>query len=424
MRLVLCAVSLAMTLTSVAADEVIWPDGEWSAANPADVGMDADKLNAARDYALTAEGSGMILRHGRVVLRWGDQRRRYDLKSSTKSFGATALAIAIADGKVRLDDKAIDHHPGFGVPPEENRDTGWVDKITLRHLATQTAGFDKPGGYVPLLFEPGTRWKYSDSGPNWLAECLTLAYRRDMNDLMVERVFSPIGIGKDDLVWRKNQYRPHEIDGIVRREFGSGISANVEALSRFGYLYLREGRWRDRQVLPKDFVKAAGTVDPAVARLPVTDPDEYGSASKHYGLLWWNNADGTLPGVPRDAFWTWGLYDSLVVVMPSLDVVAVRTGKSWKRDGGGHYAVLEPFLKPIAESVQDTAAVRPSARSPYPPSPVIASIEWAPTETIRRASCQSESTSRAGCIRVLRRHERQWRPDSFSTRRAKIVLRK
>ncbi len=242
-----------------------------------------------------------------------------------------------------------------------------------------------------MLFEPGTRWKYSDAGPNWLAECLTLAYRRDMNDLLFERVFSPIGIGKDDLVWRKNQYRPHEIDGIVRREFGSGISANVEALSRFGYLYLREGRWRDQQILPKDFVKAAGTADPAVAKLPVTDPDEYGSASKHYGLLWWNNADGTLPGVPRDAFWTWGLYDSLVVVMPSLDVVVVRTGKSWKRDGGGHYAVLEPFLRPIAESVEDSADVETSAAAPYPPSPVIASIEWAPPETIRRAAPGSDN---------------------------------
>jgi CubicO group peptidase (beta-lactamase class C family) len=174
-----------------------------------------------------------------------------------------------------------------------------------------------------------------------------------MNDLMFERVFSPIGIGKDDLVWRKNAYRPHEIDGIERREFGSGISANAEALSRFGYLYLREGRWRDHQILPKDFIKAAGTTDPAVEKLPVANPDEYGNASQHYGLLWWNNADGTLAGVPRDAYWTWGLYDSLVVVMPSLDVVAVRTGKSWKRDEGAeHYAVLKPFLRPIAQSVR------------------------------------------------------------------------
>jgi CubicO group peptidase (beta-lactamase class C family) len=56
-----------------------------------------------------------------------------------------------------------------------------LGEITILHLATQTAGFDKPGGYTPLLFRPGTEWSYSDGGPNWLAECITLAYGRDMS---------------------------------------------------------------------------------------------------------------------------------------------------------------------------------------------------------------------------------------------------
>lgn len=376
---------------TTASAQNVWPDPGWPAAEPAAVGMDAAKLAAARDYALTGGGSGMVLRHGRVVITWGDLRERYDLKSSTKAIGVTALGLAIADGKAALDDPATKYHPAFGVPPQENRNAGWIEKITLRHLASQTAGFDKPGGYVPLLFEPGTRWRYSDSGPNWLAECLTLAYRRDMDELMFERVFTPIGIGRGDLVWRKNQYRPHEIEGIARREFGSGISANAEALSRIGYLYLREGRWKDRTILPRQFVEEVRTSDPAVAKLAVDNPDEYGSASKHYGLLWWNNADGSLPGVPRDAFWSWGLFDSLIVVMPSLDVVAVRAGKSWKREGGGHYAVLEPFLRPIAESVSDARPETISAKPPLPPSPVIAGIEWAPPETIRRAAEGSDN---------------------------------
>ncbi|MDQ3329269.1 MAG: serine hydrolase, partial [Planctomycetota bacterium] len=374
------------------ASEDVWPDAVWPNAEPADVGMDAQSLKEARDYALTGGGSGMILRQGRVVMAWGDQKQRYDLKSTTKSIGVTALGLAIADGKATLDDPAVKHHATFAVPPESNRETGWIDRITLRHLASQTAGFDKPGGDVPLLFEPGTRWKYSDAGPNWLAECLTLAYRRDMHDLLFERVFMPVGVTADDLVWRKNQYRPHEIDGITRREFGSGISANVEALSRLGYLYLRDGRWRERQLVPKGFIEIARVADPEVARLPVQDPDEYGAASKHYGLLWWNNADGSVPGVPRDTYWSWGLYDSLIVVMPSLDIVAVRAGKSWKREGGGHYAVLEPFLRPIAGSVQqDRDPKRTSAVPPYPHSHVIASIEWAPPETIRRDAAGSDN---------------------------------
>ena len=96
----------------------------------------------------------------------------------------------------------------------------------------------------------------------------------------------------------------------------------------------------------------------AVVGLPEWAADTHGNASDHYGLLWWNNADGTLETVPRDAYWAWGLYDSLVVVIPSLDLVAVRggeRGKSWPRpeDSSSHYDVLKPFLGPIV------AAVRP-----------------------------------------------------------------
>jgi CubicO group peptidase (beta-lactamase class C family) len=324
------------------------------AAKPEQVGMNQAKLEQAKRYAQSAGGSGMIVRHGRVVLRWGDQKKRYDIKSATKSFGATMLGVAIKDGKLELDAPARQYHPTFGVPPQSNAKTGWLDEITIRHLATQTAGFEKPGGYKKLLFKPGTQWHYSDGGPNWLAECITLQYRRDLEDLMFERVFTPLGITRDDLRWRTNQYRKHEIEGISRREFGAGIHANVEALMRLGYLYLHKGRWKNKQILPRDFVDIASRPINEVVGLPEWS-DTHGNASDHYSLLWWNNADGTLENVPRDAYWAWGLYDSLIVVIPSLDLVVVRGGERGKKlpreDGANHYDVLKPLLEPIAAAV-------------------------------------------------------------------------
>lgn len=345
----LLALAFALGLSLPAADlDLVWPLPDWTPATPRNVGLDEGQLAAARDYALTGGGSGYIIRHGRLVFAWGDPKQRYDLKSTTKSFGAAALGLAIQDGKVRLSDRARAHHPTLGTLPKANLNTGWLDEITLLHLASQTAGFDKPGGYVPLLFQPGTAWAYSDSGPNWLAECLTLAYRRDLDELMFERLFTPLGIQRADLVWRQNQYRPDLLDGLKRREFGAGISANVDAMARFGLLWLRGGEWNGAQLLPREFVRQAATTVPGVPGLPVRKPEEYGRAADHYGLLWWNNADGTLAGVPRDTYWTWGLYDSLIVVMPSLDVVVARAGQSWKRTAGtDHYDVLKPFLLPI-----------------------------------------------------------------------------
>jgi CubicO group peptidase (beta-lactamase class C family) len=329
-----------------------WPGDTWPTATPAEAGLDAAKLHAARDYALTGEGSGCIIYRGQLVLRWGDPALLYDLKSSAKAIGVTLLGVALKDGKVRLDDPAVQHHPGFGVPPDSNAATGWVGQITLRMLANQTAGFEKPGGFQPLVFAPGTQWQYSDSGPNWLAECLTLAYGRDLNAVLFERVCAPLGIKPTDLRWRENSFRPKELNGIKRREFGSGFSANVEAMARLGYLYLRDGWWRGELILPPEFIRAVRQPPPGLAQLPVRDAAVHGRASAHYAMLWWNNLDGTIAGLPRDASWSWGLYDSLIVVVPSLDLVIARAGKSWARTPGeDHYAVLKPFLEPIAAAV-------------------------------------------------------------------------
>ena len=351
--------------------------------------MEPALLAGARDYALTGGGSGMVARHGRVVMQWGDPRQTYDLKSSTKAIGVTAVGLTLIDGKFQsLHEPASKYHPDFGVPSGANQDKGRLAKITLFHLATQTAGFDKPGGYTELLFEPGTKWAYSDGGPNWLAECVTLVYRRDLQELMFERVFSPIGISRDDLKWRVNSYRSKEIDGVARREFGAGIHANVEAMARIGYLYLRQGRWKNAQIIPSGFVDAARTVPYGVRGLAVLKPEDYGNASDHYGLLWWNNADGAMKNVPRDAYWSWGLYDSLIVVIPSLDIVVSRAGKSFPGARSPHYAPIEPFIERIALSVKDRGRW-PGA--PCPASETIRGIEWSPVETVIRKAEGSDN---------------------------------
>ncbi len=373
------------------AQDMPYPAGQWQQATPAEVGLDGKLLGEARDYALTAGGSGHVVRHGRLVMSWGDTKQRYDLKSTTKSIGVTALGLAILDGKIALEDRATRHHPSLGVPPDANRATQWLGEITILHLATQTAGFEKPGGYTKLEFAPGTKWSYSDGGPNWLAECVTLAYGKDVDELMFERVFGPLGITRDDLVWRQNSYREARLNGIMRREFGSGVSANTDAMARIGLLYLRGGTWRGQQILPRQFVQAASRPVPAVVGLPELDPERYGNASDHYGLLWWNNADGTLKEVPRDAYWSWGLYDSLIVVIPSLDLVVARAGKSWQRaEGGDHYDVLKPFLSKIVAAAKHgglpTGVKREQSAhaSPDPHSSGIIDVHWAPVGTIVR----------------------------------------
>ncbi|HSI65368.1 MAG TPA: serine hydrolase, partial [Candidatus Saccharimonadia bacterium] len=394
LRIASCLGAMVLMVSRVAAQ---FPGDSWEAATPESLGVDKAKLAQARDYALTGEGSGRIIYRGKVIMEWGDPKAMYDLKSSSKGIGVTLLGIAMKDGKADLDDLAKKHHPEFGVPPEENKQQGWADKITLRMLADQTAGFGKKGGYEPLLFEPGTKWHYSDGGPNWLAECLTLDYGRDLDAVMWERVFTPIGIQKGDIRWRTHAYRPKEINGIPRREFGSGFTANVQAMTRLGYLYLHDGKWNGQEILPKAFIDAVRHPEPKMAGLPQHDPELHELAPKHYSMLWWNNIDGTIPELPRDARWTWGMYDSLIVVVPSLDLVIARAGKSWARkDGDGHYEPLKPFLGVIASAIP-SSGVSAKANSveqdkqPYPRSTVIKQLDWAPVETIVRKAKGSDN---------------------------------
>jgi CubicO group peptidase (beta-lactamase class C family) len=370
-----------------------FPDVDWPKARASEVGLAEARLQQARDYALTGAGSGIITRHGKVVLAWGDQAKLYDLKSTSKSIGVTLLGVALLDGKVKLDDPAIRHQPALGATPDSNLQTGWLPKITLRHLADQVAGFEKVGGYNKVEFAPGTKWRYSDAGPNWLAECLTLVYARDLNEVMFERVFAPIGIKPADVRWREHAYRPKEITvaggkSVKRREFGSGFNLNVQAMARLGYLYLREGKWKDQQIIPAEFVRLARSPQKEVIGLEVFNDPNHGNASRHYSLLWWNNGDGTIPALPRDAYWSWGLFDSLILVIPSLDIVVARAGQGWKRTSDEHYDVLKPFVEPIALAARagpggHGSAVKP-AGPPYPPSPVIKGITWAPASTIIR----------------------------------------
>jgi len=353
---------------SIQDGSTIWPTDTWVTATPAEMGMDQTLLEQARDFALTAGGSGMIIRSGRQVMAWGDQTVLYDLKSTTKSIGSTILGLALKDSLLDTQDLAQLYLPELGTPPASNTATGWLDDITIEHLATHSAGFDKPGGYHDILFQPGTAWSYSDGGANWLADVLTVINDNDLRDLLFSRVLTPMGLQSTDLTWRNNNYREDTINGIKRREFGSGIRADVDAMARIGYLYLRNGEWDGQNIIHQSYISLVSQPNSTILGLPVfLNPDDFPSASDHYSYLWWNNGDGTLVNVPTDAYWAWGLFDSLIVVIPSLDIVVVRAGNGWRQGWNADYSVIEPFLEPIAQSVSmppDTESPTVSLTSP------------------------------------------------------------
>ena len=341
----------------------------WTEVAPADQGMDVAFLNRARDYSLVGGtggtdqgGSGLITRGGRMVYRWGDIDIRYQLKSATKSVGGIALGLALADNLVTLDAKAQTLLPSIGLPA--NTGNAQLANITLLQLATHTAGFEKPGVDPLLTAAPGTRWRYSDGSLNWLADVLTQAYASDLNTLLNTRIWQVLNIGTDDLTWRVRT-DPHP-GGFPRREFASGMVMNTNAMARVGLLFLAGGNWNGTQVFPSTFVDLVKTPRPETALATNADPVGFPNATTKHGVLWWTNAAGELPApVPKDTYWAWGLGDSLIVVIPSLQLVIARVGNDpdnaggpelpqWRFDWDGRYDVLVDFIKPIVCSTSPT----------------------------------------------------------------------
>src|SRR5215475_2317603 len=132
-------VVLAVMISCVILAVAHWPSrfpgsGDWPRGTPSEFGMNEMKLTQARDIALKCGGSEVVIHRGKLVYSWGDQKARYDLKSTTKSIGAAALGLALMDHKIRLDEPASKYCPAVMTPVKPDQ-AAWMKSITFFELA-------------------------------------------------------------------------------------------------------------------------------------------------------------------------------------------------------------------------------------------------------------------------------------------------
>jgi CubicO group peptidase (beta-lactamase class C family) len=95
---------------------------------------------------------------------------------------------------------------------------------------------------------------------------------------------------------------------------GAGSTAlHATDVMRFGYCLVRQGRWKDRQLVPAAYIQKCQTWSPDNPHTP-------------FSLQWEHNADGHVAGAPRDAFWKSGAGGFCLYVVPSLDLVIYKLG--------------------------------------------------------------------------------------------------
>ncbi len=279
-------------------------------------GIDANRLVDLLD-ALDAdtgiEPHGLIVqRHGHRVVdaRWAPHTadRSRLVYSLSKSFTSTALALAIGEGRLALDDRVFDHLPDAFV--------GVVDGPTLdiriRHIASMSTGHDHemlaesfaadPDDPVRGLFhlppqhEPGSVFAYSQPPVLALATILQRLVGQPLSEYLRPRLLDPLGI--TDFAWRR--YRTGVEPGF------SGVFTTLDAIADLGQLLLDDGVVEGRRLLPEGWVAEASR--PQVANPGEPNPDW----QQGYGFGMW---------MSRHGYRGDGAFGQLMLVLPEHDAV-------------------------------------------------------------------------------------------------------
>ena len=294
------------------------------------------------------EETGIIIHKGYVVAEWGEPLRVDMAHSITKSLLSSVIGIAVDRAMIRnIHDTVREYMPPVQVYnplPAGNKADALTGSdflhlfesphnrtITWDHMLRQTSDWegtlwgkpdwadrpgDKPSEWTTRPRDkPGSAYKYNDTRVNALALAALNVWRRPLPQVLKENVMDPIGASN---TWRWYGYENSWIvlDGAAVQSmtggghWGGGMFIHAYDMARFGYLTLRRGKWKERQVLSEKWVGLALTPTPA---------------QPTYGFMnWFLNTDRKyLPSAPASSFVHIGNGANMIYVDPEHDLVAV-----------------------------------------------------------------------------------------------------
>lgn len=335
-----------------------WPTTAWQTCAPEAQGMDSDVLDQAYAY-LTTNSPALrqltIVRHGQIVFHrenpdaresaasvvmrrllkgWGslfrcppetfvhNYQHRWNVRLVAKSVTSILLGIALAD-------RVLDDLSQYvaDILPEYFADVAEAGKrqITLRHLLTMTSGlrsvergftafqmlasanWTRFMAHLPLESQPGERFTYNSANAHLLSALVTKATGKSLLDYANERLFLPLGIR--EVCWGAGP------EGVT---FGGGnLFLSSLDLAKIGLLYLHQGVWRGRQLVPSTWV--AESLQPHQVFLPGWD----------YGYYWYLHDESD---DERKTHWATfsaaGTGGQKLLMVPELDLILAAVAKT------------------------------------------------------------------------------------------------
>lgn len=364
----------ALPATFKASSQISFPAENFTVIPPEKAGINSERIAELDRYLFKRIGDdkdrkgirtdcALLLKDGKIVYekytRGFHANRRHLIWSVTKSFINTLMGIAVADGKLKIEDYAAKYYPPLNEPGK--------DRIKIDDLLRMSSGLYWNEGYEAsplhssviamlytrgrgdmadfsarqkILHEPGTHWYYSSGTTNILSALLKNVYQADYDNLAHEKLFRKIGM----------KFVTFEKDSSGVYVGSSYIYTTARDLARLGLLYQNDGVWGKTRILPEGWVRYTTTMSKAYYTTPLT-PHDY---SDNPGAQWYINAGipernqpKPWPGAPADTFAGLGHWGQSIFVIPSLGIVAVRMADD--RDGSFD---KDTYLKLISGSVR------------------------------------------------------------------------
>ncbi len=339
---------------------IAWPDGDLIADTSLPAGIDAAALQAVSDWAFDRESpeqvtlSLVVVHNGRIIHeRYApgmDMSTRTRTWSTAKSIAVTLIGMLVDEGKMHLDEPL-----GFEwLPRARGAETDPRNAITLRHVLNMSSGLDTVdnGGLEyatgsgmsywagassvrgalrqALIRKPATHWDYE----NYDTLLAVYKMKQVLGDEQTYREF-PRRRLLDKIGMRNTLVSTDRFGDFI---LSSQVYTNARDLARFGLLYLQNGVWNGERVISDAWIDFVRTPAPATV-----------GRGGQYGGQWWlvpeNRND-----VPKDAYSTSGNRGQYTVVVPSHDLVIVRRGLDYGRQGFDRWGLTREVIKAIGDS--------------------------------------------------------------------------
>ena len=155
----------------------------------------------------------------------------------------------------------------------------------------------------PMAEDPGKVFVYNSGATMLLSELIRKTTGKEADDYAKEHLFAPLGI---EYFWKRTPKGLADTEG--------GLYLAPRDLAKIGYLYMKDGVWDGKRILPEGWVKASTATS-------IDDEREGHTATATSGGSFPERAPG-----PYDAYAAWGYGGQLLIVVPELELISVFTG--------------------------------------------------------------------------------------------------